>query len=622
MSRRPTSRAFLCNDATPPKGRRVSSYSQLNYRCVGSPQPVVRLGLPDFVQSINYLPERCLDLLEIAAYVFAADRLSPRGSREAVEYQSWARNLEFVVKVRDYQFWSDTNVRDALGEVLCFATGDDRHGFTFQPGHETPPTNLFDREEFSIPTDRELSIMLFSGGIDSLAGAVDRLERTSEHVCLVSHLSQVSTIRTQRALASALAREYPGRVSAYQFKTNLRGVGRREESQRTRPFLYGSIAFALARGFQRNRFYIFENGITSLNFSRREDLLNARASRTTHPQTVGRLAHLYSMISEQPFSIDTPFLWRTKSDVVQVLKDAGKARLLPSSVSCSRTSNRGRNTTHCGECFQCLDRRIGIFGGHADEWDDAGTYSSDIIARSIPSKEGKTTAVDYLRQAASFAKWDVGEFYHHMLGELERVWGWVPGCDDENELVDRVWTLCSQHGTHVERALRRMREVCEEVFTPLAPHSLLEIISEREFLKEPVERLVTSMEGRLEAALPKAFRSARPANEAAVNDAIEALLDGWRDEMEREHPTVPFAGGGVRPDFSDGKAHVLIEGKYMRDSTTLSKITDAMAADLIKYPDDAHVLFVVYDPDSGIVDRASAKRDFERKGRCTVCIVP
>ena len=622
MSKRPTSRAFLCNDAAPPKGRQASCYAQLDYRSTGSSQPVVRLGLPDFVQSINYLPDRCLDLLEIAAYVFAADRLSHRGSKEAVEYQSWARSLEFVVKVRDYEFWSDATVRDALGAVLCFATGDDRYEFTFQPGHETPPTNLFDSEEFSIPTDRELSIMLFSGGIDSLTGAVDRLEQSSERVCLVSHLSQVGTIRTQRALAAALAREYPGRVSAYQFKTNLRGVGRREESQRTRPFLYGSIAFALARGFQRDRFYIFENGVTSLNFSRREDLLNARASRTTHPQTIGRLMRLFSMIAEQPFSIDTPFLWLTKSDVVHKLNDCGKADLLPSSVSCSRTSNRGRNATHCGECFQCLDRRIGIYGVHADDWDDAGAYAADIITQNIPSKEGKTTAVDYLRQAATFAKLDVDEFYRQMLGELERVWGWVPEYEDEGAFVEQIWSLCSRHGAHVERALRRMREVCEEVFTPLPPHSLLRVISEREFLKEPAERLATSIAERLQSALPKSFRSRRPADEPAVNDAIEALLDGWREELKREHPTVPFAGAGVRPDFSDDNAYVLIEGKYMRGSTTLSKVTDAMAADLTKYTEQAHILFVVYDPDSGIADRGRMRRDFERKGRCTVCILP
>ena len=271
--------------------------------CSGLPifdgsKPNVRLGLPDFVRSVFYLQPRCLDLLEIAAYVFAGDPLTPRGSRDAVEYQSWSRSLSFIVKVRDYEFWRQSSVGEALKAALRFATGDHDYEFTFQPDHATPPTSLFDKEVFSMEHDGDISIMLFSGGIDSLSGVVQRLEQTSKHVCLVSHLSQVGTVRTQRGLASALQKDYRGRVSPYQFRTNLQGVRAKEETQRSRPFLYGSIAFALATAFDSDRFYICENGVTSLNFARRDDLINSRASRTTHPQTVGRLASLFSIIEE------------------------------------------------------------------------------------------------------------------------------------------------------------------------------------------------------------------------------------------------------------------------------------------------------------------------------------
>ena len=42
------------------------------------------------------------------------------------------------------------------------------------------------------------------------------------------------------------------------FKTNLQGVRSKEETQRSRPFLYGTIAFALATAFGRDRFCIYE----------------------------------------------------------------------------------------------------------------------------------------------------------------------------------------------------------------------------------------------------------------------------------------------------------------------------------------------------------------------------
>ena len=613
---------FLCNEATCPVEIEPSACTNLNYLFSDSHQPVVRLGLPSFIRSVYRLPDRCLDLLEIAAYVFAADRLTPRGPKRAVEYQSWSRSLHFIVKVRDYEFWRQPDIGDALRAVLCFATGDNDHKFTFQPGHATPPTSLFDREDFQMPVTGDPSVMLFSGGIDSLAGAVQRLEQTGENVCLVSHLSQVGTIKTQRALAAALQRCYPGRVSPYQFKTNLQGVRSKEETQRSRPFLFGSIAFALATAFGLERFYVYENGVTSLNLARREDLINARASRTTHPQTVGLLASLFSLIAERSFTIEAPFLWHTKSDVVAYLKESGRGDLLTSSVSCSHTYNSGTSATHCGECFQCLDRRIGVYGAGAESLDNESLYAANIMTSGIPSPEGKTIAVDYLRQAVNFSNWNQEAFFNHHLDEIQMLVGWVSDCDDEIELVDKVWSLCSRHGNHVRLALGSMRAHYDEVFRPLIPGSLMEIISDREFLREPIARLVASIEDHLTTAIPLTFRGVSPKNENDLNDKIEGLLNSRREDLQREHPSLPFARAGVVPDFDVDRGYLLIEGKYIRGGTSPSKVTEGMAADLTKYPREAHILFVVYDPQSAIPDRATFKRDFEAKGRCTVCVLP
>ena len=619
MNAKGTPKVYLCNGATPYAELDKANCVILDYCSSNGEQPTLRLRLPDFVRSVYYLPDRCLDLLEVAAYVFAADRLSSRGPKDAVEYHAWSRRLHLVVRVRDYEFWRQSIVNEALRDVLQFATGDQEYRFTFQPGHATHPTSLFDNEDFAVENSSDLSVMLFSGGIDSLAGAVQLIEQTNDHVCLVSHLSQTGTIRTQRRLASALQREFQGRFSHYKFKTNLRKVKSREETQRSRPFLYGSIAFALASAFGRDHFYIYENGVTSLNFARRDDLLNSRASRTTHPQTIGRLAKLFSIIAEESFSIETPFLWCTKSDVTEYLKDSGHGHLLTSSVSCSHTFKSRINATHCGECFQCLDRRIGIYGAGADEVDNESLYATNIVTSSIQSAEGKTTAVDYLRQAADFSHWNLDYFYSQMLDELPMLLDWVPGFEDEDELVEKIWELCSRHGEHVGHALRRMRDLDEDVLGPLAQDSLLKLVSDREFLKAPIERLVTSIESRLQSALPILFQSVRPVNERDLNDKIEALLDTWSAELQREHPSVPF---GAVPDFSIDRGHLLIEGKYIRGHTTPTKVKEAMAADLTQYPQEAHILFVVYDPDNAVVGRAKLKHDFESRGRCTVCILP
>ena len=65
---------FLCNGANPSDDVDEADCTVLDYRPSNGGKPNVRLGLPDFVRSVYHLPPRCLNLLEVAAYVFAGDR--------------------------------------------------------------------------------------------------------------------------------------------------------------------------------------------------------------------------------------------------------------------------------------------------------------------------------------------------------------------------------------------------------------------------------------------------------------------------------------------------------------------------------------------------------------------
>jgi hypothetical protein len=349
--------------------------------------------------------------------------------------------------------------------------------------------------------------------------------------------------------------------------------------------------------------------------------LHARASRTTHPQTIGRLGKLFTLIAEGEFEIERPLLWHTKTEVLELLKRFGHEQLIPSSVSCSRTFTNLANSTHCGACFQCLDRRIAVFAAELDDIDNPGLYATDIVFDSIPTSEQKTTVVDYLRQAKRFAEWNPDHFQIHVMDDLQQLLYWIPEYPDEVALVESVWDLCSRHGAQVRRALLRMRAKYEDPFSRLRPDCLLQLINDREFLRDPISRLITAVEERLSRAIPKMFRSIEPKNEHDLNDKIHALLDEWRDALEREHPDVPFAGAGVIPDFSLNRGHVLVEGKYIRKSTTPSKVTDGISADLIKYSQEAHILFVVYDPHRRIPDPDRFKHDLESRGRCTVMVL-
>lgn len=614
-----SSRAVLCNGADLPEdlARLDQSVLRLEYRAMAEQN--VNVSLPDFVRGVYHLPPRVLDLLEIAAYVFSADRLTSRGVRDALEYHSWARSFYFIVRVRDIDFWEKDSVRNKLEEALCFMTGDREYEFRFQPGHSTPPTSLFDSEQFMIDPKEETHVVLFSGGLDSLAGVVELLETSGARLCLVSHRSQPGTTRTQCQLFEALKKLYPGRVSLYSFRCTLKKTRAIDENQRTRAFLFASIAYSLSRALSQDAFYVFDNGYTSMNFPRRQDQMNARASRTTHPKTLSLVKEFLSEVHQSEVRIQAPFLWKTKADVFDILRKYERYHLIPSTVSCNHTYKHLGSATHCGKCFQCIDRRLAAYGSQLDSVDDAGIYALDFITRTVDA-ETKTTLVDYVRQASDFARWNIDHFYKRMLAELTHIDGYIPGMNEE-ETVSAVWRLCRRHGEQVERAMLRMRAIHDGVFDETPKGSFLEMINVREYLKEPIERLAVDICNRLRRAIPKAFRKNPPKDEADFNDKVDGFLASWRGEIEREHPAISFALAHTIPDLSLSRDRLLIESKYIRGATTPSKVTDAIAADITKYPETSHTLFVVYDPGRKITDDQKFKRDFEQRGNCTICPV-
>ena len=620
--RRPETIAITCNGANVPArdARGSSLRRRLDYNASPGGQPNVRLELPKFVRTVRYLPERVLDLLEIAAYVYCADRSLKRGQTRAVEYRGWARSLDFHVGVRDFDFWRQSDVREMLARALRFMSGDAAYTFTFHAGHATPATGLFDSRRYRPSSEREQSVVLFSGGLDSLAGTIRRLEESDADVLLVSHQSQPGTVRTQQRLVRALQGRYPGRISHYRFRCNLRNARAEEESQRTRVFLYTSIACAIMEAYGQNRFFVYENGVTSLNLPRREDLGNARASRTTHPQTVHHLQVLYSRIVERPIEILTPFLWSTKADVMDGLNSSTGHALIASTVSCSKTFKNLGGATHCGGCLQCIDRRFAAYAAGVDATDHVGLYAEDLIEGEI-EKDARTGAVDYVRQARLFGTWNLDHFHDALVSELAEVVDFLPGASSESVAVERLWQLCRRHGHQVAVGLRRMRERHDDPYAPVREGSLLKVIADREYLRDPTARLVEALVGVLAAPLGKMFSTNRPTNEADMNMKVSALLDSHRLALTREHPVVEFAGGHAVADHGSQNDQVLVEAKYIRGGTTPSKASEGMAADLTKYSQDAHILFVVYDPERAIKEDARFVQDFEGRGRCTVLIV-
>jgi len=126
--------------------------------------------------------------------------------------RDWRRRFRFVIAVREPDRWNRPEVKSALEDLVGFLADDDFR-FQFLQSEEPPiyPGHLPLREVDAAPS-RYDQVLLFSGGPDSLAGAVEELSRTRDRIVLVSHRSSDWVFSRQRDLAEILSGRFPGRV--------------------------------------------------------------------------------------------------------------------------------------------------------------------------------------------------------------------------------------------------------------------------------------------------------------------------------------------------------------------------------------------------------------------------
>src|SRR5688572_27676018 len=111
----------LCGGSILPRKLKKISSNHIQRLCINpnDNEHNINLELPHFVRAVNcHFPDRIKDLLEIAGYVYAADRMIGRGSNDSLEYHSWSRELQFIIKVRDADFWGKPEISQALSEAL------------------------------------------------------------------------------------------------------------------------------------------------------------------------------------------------------------------------------------------------------------------------------------------------------------------------------------------------------------------------------------------------------------------------------------------------------------------------------------------------------------------------
>jgi 7-cyano-7-deazaguanine synthase in queuosine biosynthesis len=411
----------------------------------------VRLEISDISQPLMAnLPGVLVDLLEVASYVYAADSATSRGGetdRNMGEW--WRRDFRFVIPVRDPDLWSSTTVASALIETLNFLS-DDQYAFEFCPFADPPVIESY----FSFPDTKGSvfspdEIILFSGGIDSFAGAVEELANSDRKVALVSHRSAPKIASAQRHLVSDIRNRFGANhlphIAVWAHMLDKHG---QESTHRTRSFLFAALGAVTAQLFEKTRILFFENGVVSLNLPPVAQVVGARATRTTHPQTLGGFRRILSEIFGHPFRIENPFGWLTKAEVVERIVASGCGDLIRYTRSCTRIREMTTYHSHCGQCSQCLDRRFAVLAaGKADE-DPEDAYKVKLFSGARPPGRDREMALAFVRSASDIQRMDDSAFFEH-YGEASRV---VDCFDDPADMIaGKIFDLYRRHADHVCR---------------------------------------------------------------------------------------------------------------------------------------------------------------------------
>lgn len=434
-------RAILCGDV-PVGSLPFGSDKTLQLRLWGSARNV-KLKIKD-IQShlLQDIPSRFHDLLEIATYVYVADQAITRGASGVDVFGAdWRRRLFFRIPVRNPDLWNSRGVRGCLTETLSFLSEDEYH-FEFVPLRDEPAM----QRHLQISDKPPEEVVLFSGGLDSLGGAVQEAVCDQRSIALVTHRSTPKLARRHRKLEQLLAKHAshaPWHVPVVINKAKSLG---REYTQRSRSFLYAVLGSTVAQMFGLPRIRFYENGVVSFNLPVSAQVVGARATRTTHPQVINGFANLLSKVTGRPFVVENPFVWKTKADVVDVITSAGCGEMIKFATSCTHTWEMTRLKTHCGTCSQCIDRRFAILAVGAEEHDPAEAYGVDLLTGQRKEGEPRTMLAAYAETASQVAEMSAWEFFGR-YGEASRVLKHLNGSPDATAL--QLFELHQRHAKHV-----------------------------------------------------------------------------------------------------------------------------------------------------------------------------
>lgn len=342
-------------------------------------------GETDFRRSFGVCDSIEMDLLLLASSIFAADRATPRGEREDI-----CRHLRISVPVVNL-----ARLFPMVGtiEEILYLLSNDIWEIELRQEQGVPVLG-----DSSARTGSGSRTLLFSGGLDSLAAAVE-FGKGVEPLLLVSHNTHNTvTNKAQKDLMSILVNANFS-VAHWQFFVSSRsreGLADHDEenSQRVRSFLFLVLGSLVARRRGSSEIlFLAENGQLAIHLPLTQGRVGAFSTHTAHPDVLVLMQEILRKALVWELQIVNPYVHKTKAEVIEpVIQKMPEA--IAHSNSCWRNARLKGQSTHCGECIPCYVRRIAIESAGDDQTRYARDPWSIDLERAGPEDVGRRNFAD------------------------------------------------------------------------------------------------------------------------------------------------------------------------------------------------------------------------------------
>ncbi|MDD4669987.1 MAG: hypothetical protein PHG78_03025 [Bacteroidales bacterium] len=331
---------------------------------------IIKIGFQPLIPFASKVSSEVVDFFIISACAYGIDRFV---ERKSYSVDGWSRELTVELPVTDVDKW--LGVEGELEALFSFLTGDYWHVCFYKTKFEYPQQKLPKELEDSFS-----QVNLFSGGLDSLIGAINFLEaKPDEKLLLTSHYDPELSARTEQIkLLEKLEMKYKGQFVHIDSidVTLLESTEEKESTFRSRSILFIGIALLVAQT-KSTPLIVPENGSVSLNYPLSSSRRSACSTRTTHPTFISILRKLWNKLGIMT-DISNPYELFTKGEMVVNCENIDFLKeIVQISNSCGKRGHRvnweNKTASHCGICMPCTYRRAALLS-----IDDATTYGNSI----------------------------------------------------------------------------------------------------------------------------------------------------------------------------------------------------------------------------------------------------